>query len=56
MKKRKFTLPAFGLAVLLAAAVSLLFSVGAGAGSDSKKMRWDIVQLSGSPPTLAVSK
>jgi hypothetical protein len=55
MKTRKFALPGFGLAVLLAAAVSLLFSVGAGASHDSKKMRWDIVQLSGSPPTLAVS-
>jgi hypothetical protein len=57
MKTRKFTLAAFGLAVLLAAALSLLLSVGAGAGSrsDGKEMRWDIVQLSGSPPTLAVS-
>jgi hypothetical protein len=55
MKTRKFVLPGFGLAVVLAVAVSLLFSVGAGAGSDNKKMRWDIIQLAGAFPALTVS-
>ena len=55
MKTRKFMLPGLGLAVVLAAVVSLLFSAGAGAGSDSTKMRWDIIQLSGTAPNLTVS-
>ena len=50
MKTRKFMLPGLGLAVVLAAAVSLLFSVGAGAGSDNTKIRWDIIHLSTLPP------
>ncbi len=55
MKIRAFALPGFGLVVVAAAAVSLLFSAGAGAGSEGTKMRWDIIRLSGAFPNLTVS-
>lgn len=52
--KTRFGVLGFGLAVVLAATASLLFSVATGASSDSQRMRWDIIQLSGTPPNLTV--